>query len=174
VLFAGRLDPVKRPLLLPEIAKELRRKRGSKDFRFVIAGDGSEKVALVARVRHLGLEGLFEFRGHVDDIAPLLGECELVILPSISEGIPLTLLEAFASRRTVVASAVGGVPEVVTLETGIPIPRGPLEVGQFADALSGLMDEPALRAVLAENGRKLVERLFDRQRFTDEYRELFV
>jgi glycosyltransferase involved in cell wall biosynthesis len=172
VLFAGRLDPVKRPLLLSEIAAELRCRRKREDFRFVIAGYGSEKDALVARVRRLGLEGLFEFRGNVDDIAPLLGECELVILPSISEGIPLIVLEAFASRRTVVASAVGGVPEVVTLETGIPIPRGPLEAGRFADALSGLIDAPLLRAALAENGRKLVERLFDRHRFTDEYREL--
>ena len=103
----------------------------------------------------------------------LLGECELVILPSKAEGIPLIVLEAFASLRTVVASAVGGVPEVVTPETGVPVPYGPQEVRQFADALHELLEQPLLRDALAERGCELVERLFDRQQFADEYRAMF-
>lgn len=173
ILFAGRLDAVKRPLLVPQIAEALRERRGRDDFRFVIAGDGPERASLVARVRERGLETLFDFRGQVPDTAPLLGECEMVILPSKAEGIPLIVLEAFASLRTVVASAVGGVPEVVTPETGVPIPYGPREVRQFADALHELMEHPELRDARAERGRKLVEQLFGRQQFAGAYRALF-
>jgi glycosyltransferase involved in cell wall biosynthesis/GT2 family glycosyltransferase len=173
ILFAGRLDAVKRPLLVPEIAEALRERRKRDDFRFVIAGDGPERAALGSRVRKRGLEALFDFRGQVPDMAPLLGECELVILPSKAEGIPLIVLEAFASLRTVVASAVGGVPEVVTPETGVPVPYGPQEVRQFADALHELLEQPLLRDALAERGCELVERLFDRQQFADEYRAMF-
>jgi glycosyltransferase involved in cell wall biosynthesis/GT2 family glycosyltransferase len=173
ILFAGRLDAVKRPLLVPRIAEALRERRGRDDFRFVIAGDGPERASLIARVRKRGLETLFDFRGQVPDTAPLLGECDLVILPSKAEGIPLIVLEAFASLRTVVASAVGGVPEVLTPETGVPIPYGPQEVRQFADALHELMEHPELRDARAERGRKLVERLFDSQQFAGAYRALF-
>ena len=173
ILFAGRLDAVKRPLLVPQIAEALRKRRGRDDFRFVIAGDGPERASLIARVRSRGLETLFDFRGQVPDTAPLLGDCELVILPSKAEGIPLIVLEAFASLRTVVASAVGGVPEVVTPETGVAIPCGSQEVRQFADALHELMEQPDLRDARAEKGRNLVERLFDRQQFAGAYRELF-
>lgn len=173
ILFAGRLDPVKRPLLLPEIARELRHRRKRDDFRFIIAGDGPEKAALEARVRQLGLHALFDLRGHVNDIAPLLGQCNVVVLPSRAEGIPLIILEAFASRRTVVASAVGAVPELVTPETGVAVACGPGEVSGFAGALNELLDQPALREARGQNGRMLVERLYDRRRFEDEYRALF-
>ena len=172
VLFAGRLDPVKRPLLLPEIAAELRRRRNREDFRFVIAGDGSESAALSALIRRRRLEGLFDLRGHVDDVTPLLQASDVVILPSRAEGVPLILLEAFACCRTVVASAVGGVSEIVTRETGVAIPPGPREVSRFAEALNDLMEQPSLRVSRAENGRKLVERLFSRDRFAEDYRAL--
>ena len=173
ILFAGRLDAVKRPLLLPEIAEGLHRRRGKADFLFVIAGDGPERTALVSRIRKSGLDSKFDLRGHVDDIAPLLAECELLVLPSEMEGIPLVILEAFAASRTVVASAVGGVMEIVTRETGIAIPKGPREVSEFVEALNRLIDHPAERDVCARNGRMLVELQFDRRRFVKDYQELF-
>lgn len=173
ILFAGRLDAVKRPLLLADIAQELRQRRKSDDFRFVVAGDGAERAALTARVHKCGLDAVFDLRGYVADIVPLLEECDLVLLPSAAEGIPLIILEAFASCRTVVASAVGAVPEAVTPETGRTIPRGPREVSEFADAVNELLDKQSLRETLAKNGRKLVEQLYDRQRALEGYRALF-
>ena len=94
--------------MLAEIASRLRQHRGRDDFRFVVAGDGPEAARLRQRVRTIGLDGLFEFRGQVTDIAPELAACEVVVLPSRAEGIPLIVLEAFAASRPVVASAVGG------------------------------------------------------------------
>jgi glycosyltransferase involved in cell wall biosynthesis len=173
ILFAGRLEAVKRPRLLAEIAHRLQRRRKSGDFRFVVVGDGPEAGGLRRRVRAHNLEHLFEFRGQVADIAPELAACDMVVLPSKAEGIPLIVLEAFAASRPVVASAVGGVPEVVTPENGILIPPGGSEIENFAAALDLLIGDPALRKRLGTNGRRMVERRFDRRRTVEEYRELF-
>jgi glycosyltransferase involved in cell wall biosynthesis len=173
ILFAGRLEAVKRPLLLAEIALRLRHHRGCDDFRFVVAGDGPEAAGLRRRVRSHNLERLFEFRGQVADIAPELAACEVLLLPSRSEGIPLIVLEAFAASRPVVASAVGGVPEVVTPETGILVPPGAAEVEKFAAALDRLIADPGLRQRLGANGRRMVERRFDRRQAAEAYRALF-
>jgi glycosyltransferase involved in cell wall biosynthesis len=173
ILFAGRLEAVKRPLLLAEIARGLREHRGRDDFAFVVAGDGPEAIRLRQRVRAYGLDGLFEFRGQVTDIAPELAACEVVVLPSRAEGIPLIVLEAFAASRPVVASAVGGVPEVVTPETGILVPQDRDEIAKFVTALDLLAGDPSLRQRLGANGRGLVERGFDRRRALEAYRSLF-
>jgi glycosyltransferase involved in cell wall biosynthesis len=173
ILFAGRLDPVKRPLLLADIALGLRQRRGRDDFRFVVAGDGSESTGLRRRVHLQRLDSLFEFRGHVADVAPDLAACEAVVLPSKAEGIPLIVLEAFAASRPVVASAVGGVPEVVTPDTGILVPLGADEIEKFVAALDLLIGDPGLRRSLGANGRRLVERQFDRRRAAEAYRALF-
>ncbi|HEY1758882.1 MAG TPA: glycosyltransferase [Bryobacteraceae bacterium] len=173
ILFAGRLEAVKRPLLLVEIGRRLRLRRGCDDFRFVVVGDGPEAAGLHRRLRAHKLERLFEFRGQVADIAPELASCEVVVLPSKAEGIPLIVLEAFAASRPVVASAVGGVPEVVTPENGILIPPGGPEVENFAAALDRLLSDRTLRLRLGSNGRSTVEEKFDRRRAVEEYRSLF-
>jgi glycosyltransferase involved in cell wall biosynthesis/GT2 family glycosyltransferase len=172
ILFAGRLEAVKRPLLLADIALKLRHRRGSDDFRFIVAGDGPEAPGLKRRVHGHNLERLFEFRGYVADIAPELAACEVLLLPSKAEGTPLIVLEAFAASRPVVASAVGGVPEVVTPETGILVQPGAAEIENFAAALDLLMADSALRQRLGSNGRRMVERDFDRRRAAEEYRAL--
>jgi glycosyltransferase involved in cell wall biosynthesis len=103
ILFAARLTPRKQPVLLADIARELCGLRPQRDFRFVIAGDGPEEDRVRGRVHKLGLDALFDFRGQVDDLAPLLVDCDVMILPSRSEGVPLVVLEALASARPVVA-----------------------------------------------------------------------
>jgi glycosyltransferase involved in cell wall biosynthesis len=178
ILFAGRLDAVKRPLLLADIARGLRHRRGLDDFRIVVAGDGPESAGLRRRVHTGGLDNLFEFRGQVADVAPELAACEIVVLPSRAEGIPLIVLEAFAASRPVVASAVGAVPEVVTSETGILVPPGREDAGKdeiekFVAALDLLIGNPGLRRILGSNGRRLVEQRFDRLRAAEAYRALF-
>lgn len=155
ILFAGRLDPVKQPLMIADIARELSALRPQREFRFTIAGDGPEKVRFQQRVRKFELEAVFDFRGHVADLAPLYRAADIVILPSRSEGVPLVVLEALASARPVVASNVGSIPEVLDSSCGILIkqPGAP----EFARAIHSLLDQPELRATMGAAGRKKME-----------------
>ena len=155
ILFAARLDPRKRPLLLADIARELSNLRPQGDFRFVIAGDGPEKERFERRVHKLGLDAVFDFRGQVDDLAPLLAACDIMILPSRSEGVPLVILEALASARPVIASKVGAISEVVDSSCGILIDQP--SAAEFARAINSLLDEPALREKMGAAGRRKVE-----------------
>ncbi len=173
ILFAGRLDPVKRPLVLVDIARALLALRKNRDFRFVIAGDGPEGAPLRGRLRRFGIEPLFEFLGQVPDLAPLLADVDLLIVPSKNEGIPLVILEALASGRPVVASNVGAISEVVDPTTGILIERQKGEVAAFAEAVHRLLEQPRLRAEMGINGRRKVEAEYDLSRARRTYKALF-
>jgi glycosyltransferase involved in cell wall biosynthesis len=156
ILFAARLDPVKRPLLVADIAKQLSKLRPQRDFEFSIAGDGPEKEPFERRVRQLGLGWAFDFRGHVADLAPLYAACDVVILPSRSEGVPLVVLEALASARCVIASQAGSIPEVLDASCGILVGHSDTAV-EFAQAINSLLDQRELREKMGAAGRRKVE-----------------
>jgi glycosyltransferase involved in cell wall biosynthesis len=172
ILFAGRLDPVKRPLMLVEIAANLRR-NGWKEFRFTVAGEGIESRRLRAKVRRAGLEDAFVFLGEVSDMPQLFAEADMLVITSRNEGIPLVALEAMASARPVVAADAGAIGEVVDSATGVLIQKSAREVEQFADAIRDLMGRPDLRERLGQEGRRRVEADYDRHRAMEAYRELF-
>jgi glycosyltransferase involved in cell wall biosynthesis len=173
ILFAGRLDEVKRPLLLVEIARALRSLRPASDFRFVVAGDGPEDQTLRTAVRAAGLEDVFEFLGHVSDLAPVLADSALLVIPSRSEGVPLVMLEAMASGRPVVASDVGAIREVLDDTTGFLIPRTSGESRAFAVAIDRLLSDRQLRRQMGKRGRRLVEQNHDKTASREAYRRLF-
>ena len=157
ILFSGRLDPVKRPLLLVEIAAELQAMRRASDFQFVIAGDGPELSRLRRSVRRRRLEGVFDFRGQVADPAPLYAASDVVVLVSRSEGVPLVVIEALACARPVIASNVGDIAELLDSTCGVLIDVGAGEARAFAAALDTLLRQPQLRERLGVAGRKKVE-----------------
>lgn len=167
ILFAGRLDPVKRPLLLVEIAAELARLRPQKDFRFVVAGDGPEAEALRRRAEPTGL---FTLLGMVDDVAPLLAGADVVVVPSKAEGIPLIALEAMAVGRPVVCARAGAAPEAVD---DILIDPGPSEAARFAAAIHELLNHPERRREMGARGRLKVEAEYSLERARQAYRDLF-
>jgi glycosyltransferase involved in cell wall biosynthesis len=167
ILFAGRLDPVKRPLLLADIAA---RRHG--DFCFLVAGAGPEEQALRRRIRQLGLEGAFRFLGQVDDMPGVLADAAVVVIPSEAEGIPLIALEAFAMERPVVCSRAGATQEAISPATGVLIEPGPNEAERFAAALAQLLDNPDRRRELGRAGRRLVESEYSRERARAAYCEL--
>lgn len=173
ILFAARLDPVKRPLLVADIAAALKQRRPRADFVFAVAGDGSERDRLVARIRQLGIEDLFEFSGHVEDMAPLFASSDLLVLTSEIEGVPLVVLEAMASACPVIASDTGAIHEVLDEHTGVLIPKSEREAEEFAAAIDGLLNSDASRRRLGERGRRRVERGYSRERALESYRELF-
>jgi glycosyltransferase involved in cell wall biosynthesis len=115
---------------------------------------------LEARVRALGLSDVVRFLGYVDQPQRILEGTDLMVLPSHTEGLPNAALEALAMEVPVLATRVGGTPEVITDgETGRLVPaRAPQ---QMADAIDEFLDDPALWKRMAQQGRVMVEQRFD-------------
>ena len=99
---------------------------------------------------------MVEFIGTTDDVPRILGEADILVRPSLSEGMPLTVLEAMACGLPVVASTVGGNGEAVQDGvTGYLVP--PADTRALADRISELLDDPALCRRMGEAGRAIVE-----------------
>jgi L-malate glycosyltransferase len=169
----GRLVPVKG---LETFLKAARIIRGrNKNAKFVIAGDGPLKRALQALASRYGLEQDVLFLGHRDDSYDVLAMVDLLVLPSLSEGIPMVLLEALALARPVVASRVGGVPEVIADRvTGWLVTAG--SEGELAEACMVLMDDHDLAERFGLAGRQRVRERFSvrymAEQVADVYRSL--
>jgi L-malate glycosyltransferase len=153
----GRLVPVKGLevfLRAARLIKDLRKRA-----KFIIAGDGPLASQLQTLAHQYGLAHDVIFLGHRNDGHDVLGLTDLFVLPSLSEGIPMVLLEALALARPVVASRVGGIPEVVEHEvSGLLVPAG--KEDDLARGCLRVMDDAALAQRLGCAGRKRVEKAF--------------
>lgn len=144
----GRLAPVKNQALLLQAAA---RSPAAAD-RIVIAGDGPEAQPLYALAAELGITDRVTFLGERHDVPRILAALDVFALPSLSEGMPLSAIEAMASGLPVVAMAVGGVPAVVRGgETGLLVRSG--DAAMLAAALGDLRADPALAARMGAAGK---------------------
>jgi glycosyltransferase involved in cell wall biosynthesis len=136
-------------------------------FRAAIAGDGPDRAAVEAE-----LAGAAELLGERSDVPELLAAADVFVLPSRSEGLPLSVIEAMAAGLPVVASRVGGVPELVAGgETGMLVPPGDPEA--LAAALRALLDDAERRRALGAAGRRRAEAHFDLPAFRAAHVELY-
>jgi glycosyltransferase involved in cell wall biosynthesis/GT2 family glycosyltransferase len=143
ILVPARLEPQKGHAVLLRALVEM------PDVTAVFAGDGSHRASLGAMTIELGVADRVRFLGHRDDVPALMEACDLVVVPSIAEGMPLAVLEAFALHRPVVATAVGGTPELVTDGvTGRLVPPG--EPDALRHAITEVLSDPALGQRLAD------------------------
>jgi glycosyltransferase involved in cell wall biosynthesis len=141
-------------------------------FQVEVAGDGPCLPDVRRLAEGLHVEAAVRFLGVVRDIPGLLGRAGLFILPSLNEGISLTLLEAMAVGLPVVATRVGGTPEAVEDGvTGLLVPAGDPEA--LAAAILRLRRDPVLARRLGEAGRRRVEQHFDVIRMVRAYEELY-
>jgi glycosyltransferase involved in cell wall biosynthesis len=137
VLAVARLHPQKGLSYLLEAATLL------PDVRFLVAGDGSERSELEQQARNLRLGDRVEFLGERDDVPRLLRQADVFVLPSLYEGLPVSVLEAMAAGTPVVATAVGGTDEAVVCgETGILVP--PRDPQALAKALREILSSAPL------------------------------
>lgn len=158
VLLLGRLATEKGHALLLDALRILGPRRPSLIAMF--AGIGPLEAELKAMCRASGLSGQVRFLGYRSDLQRLLAAADLVVLPSISEGLPLAAVEALATARPIVATEVGGTSEVVLNgETGLLIP--PRDPAALATAMHRILSDPALALRLGANGRRFVEQHFD-------------
>jgi glycosyltransferase involved in cell wall biosynthesis len=140
--------------------------------RFEIAGDGASRADLERLARELNLTTHITFLGEMRDIPSLLGRARLFVLPSLTEGISLTLLEAMARGLPVVTTAVGGNPEVVEDErTGLLVPARDAE--KLANAILGVVTDPDWGRRMGQAGRQRVEEHFDIRKMTAAYEAMY-
>lgn len=126
---------------------------------FVVAGEGPDRAALEGQVARLGLAARVRLAGFRDDTAALLAACDLFVLPSLYEGLPLSVLEAMAAGKAVVASAIPGVAEaVVHGETGLLVPAA--DARALAGAVRSLLADPAGAGAMGAAGAERVRARF--------------
>jgi glycosyltransferase involved in cell wall biosynthesis len=165
----GRLDPVKDLLTLVAAFREAASSIPA--ARLVIVGDGSERAALETAIDRLGLQGRIMLTGVRSDVRQLLPAFDVYVNCSIFEGISLTILEAMASGLPVVATGVGGTPEIVDSATGILVP--PRNAARISDALRQLATASDVARSLGAAGRRRVEDSFSMDRMVREYSAVY-
>ena len=151
--MVGRLVPIKDVPTFLRAARIVRDERG--DVRFALVGDGEERPALESLCRELGLAEAVTFFGWRSDLGPVYGDLDLVVNASRNEGTPVALIEALAAARPVVATRVGGTPDLLGEgERGRLVPAG--EPLALARAVLETLDESLAARRRAEAGREHV------------------
>lgn len=160
----GRLVPVKGHAVLLEALLILHRSHPNVTLFFV--GDGPLRGHLEAEAKRLGLGQSVIFSGHQEQSYDFINMMDIFVLPSLHEGIPMVLLEAFALKRPVIASQVGGIPEVVThAHSGLLV--SPQDPEAFARAMRDLIEDQASALAFGEAGRSQVECEFSASMMAD-------
>jgi glycosyltransferase involved in cell wall biosynthesis/protein-tyrosine-phosphatase len=154
---AGRLSPVKgHDSFLRAAALILREEPRA---RFLLAGGGPLEHQLKALASELGIAAACRFVGARSDVYDLVAAMDMFVLPSLNEGLPMAILEAMALGTPVVATDVGGLPEVIRhCATGLLVPPG--DERALADACVSLARDPERARELANQGRRVVEDRF--------------
>jgi glycosyltransferase involved in cell wall biosynthesis len=119
----------------------------------VIVGDGEERQILKKLTESLGVAGTVQFTGHREDVASLIAGMDLFVLPSLNEGMGRVLVMAMALGKPIVATSVGGVPELLGHgEAGVLVPAA--DPKALADAVAALLRDPERARRLGEAGRR--------------------
>ena len=162
VLVLGRLDNQKQPLILPHIARRLEGLQLDKPWRIAVIGDGRLRGQLEQAVERHRLWHRVQIVGWQDSPSDVLHAGDMVLLPSLWEGLPRVLIEAHAAGLPCVASDIRGNREVISQATGMLVE--PQRVAGYAAALTRLIESPLLRAQLGRAARERAEKLFDSER----------
>jgi glycosyltransferase involved in cell wall biosynthesis len=142
-------------------------------FTLDIVGDGPMGDIVRALSHELGLDDVVRFHGMQDDVRPWLADSDLFVLPSLSEGISITLLEAMGAGLPVVATDVGGNREVVRDgESGLLVPV--TDPAALADAMLALLRDPARSVRMGNAGRARVEAEFNIDRTVAAYQQAYL
>jgi glycosyltransferase involved in cell wall biosynthesis len=169
VTFVGRLVPIKRVDLVLRAMAAARRQGAP--VRLALVGDGQSRPSLELLARRLGISEIVSFLGYFPDASAVAAAADIAILASDNEGTPVSLIEAAAAGRPAVATAVGGVPDVVVAGAGVLVPCG--DHTALADGVSRLAPDPALRAQMGDRAREHVSRSFSIERLLRDIEGLY-
>jgi glycosyltransferase involved in cell wall biosynthesis len=142
------------------------------EARVVILGEGDLRDELSRLIHELGLERHVLLPGFRPDVLSLLKAFDVFVMPSITEGLGTSILDAMACTKAVVASDVGGIPEVVDRDvTGLLVPAR--DASALGAAVIRLLRDPALTSRLAAAGRTRIERRFTADRMVQETLDVY-
>jgi glycosyltransferase involved in cell wall biosynthesis len=168
--YAGRIEKMKRlDLLLEAFSSVL---ACHPQARLMIVGEGKLRPKLEAFADHLGISHAVIWTGFRRDISRLMAGMDIYVQPSMNEGLSLSLVEAMAAGKPIIATDVGGASELVVHgRTGVLIPSG--SAAALRSAISDLLDDPDRQCALAQLARNHVMREFGVQQTMDAYRHLY-
>ena len=154
VAGVGRLNPQKNFSLFLDVAARLARRFS--DVQFLLAGNGPEESALKSKTRALGLEDRVVFSGYVADPRLVYCAADVLLMPSLFEGLPMTLLEAMAMDLPVVASRLDGMAEVLRNgENGLLVPSG--DANGFECAVTRILEDDIFASAIKRSARSTIE-----------------
>jgi glycosyltransferase involved in cell wall biosynthesis len=170
VLFLGRLIAYKG---VPQLLEALGRLRGLPGWRATLAGDGDVQ-SVAATLAGNGLAGRVELPGWVDadDVAELIASADILVLPSLIENLPLSVIEGMAAGLAVVASRVGAVEDIVNDgRTGLLVEPG--DADGLAAALGRVIGDPALRHRLGKEAQRFHQAHLDLEAYAYTFRDVW-
>jgi glycosyltransferase involved in cell wall biosynthesis len=172
VLSVGRLSQEKAHIDLLAAFKELSESKPEISSKLIIVGEGPERSGLEAAAKSLGCKERVIFAGHVSDVRTFYATADVFVLPSHSEGSPNVLLEAMALKLPIVATAVGGVPEMVeNNETALLVPPG--DPPSIARAITRLLTDKELAHRLTTKAATLVDTRYTPENYVRSVVEIY-
>jgi L-malate glycosyltransferase len=170
IVFIGRVVPEKDlGTLIRAVALAVER---VPDLQFWIIGDGRVRTELEALTQELGMEGHIRFWGERMDTAQFFSAADVFVMSSVTEGLPMSLLQAMSLGVPAISTDVDGGAEVMRLaESGLLTPVG--DAAAFADAIVTMAGDAELRAEFARRGRTAYEQQFTLERMNEGYMELY-
>jgi L-malate glycosyltransferase len=170
VMQVARLDPIKDHLVSIRAIAKLQNVNAA--IHLAIVGEGPERQRIETEIDKLGVARRVHMMGLRRNVPELLRAADIVLLTSLSEGIPLTLIEGMACELPCVSTDVGGVREIVDADK-TAILRSAGDVDGIANAIAQLASDESLRQSMGASGRHIVDARFNEQTMLDEYRKLF-
>jgi len=168
----GRLTAVKNYRMFLEVAKEIKKRDYGKIIKFLVVGDGELKKELIALSNRLGIQDDIIFTGWRKDIDSLYRALDIVTLTSLNEGTPVSLIEALASAKAVVATDVGGVSEVVENgKSGFVVPLN--DINAFSEAVLTLINDEERRKRFGIYGREFVKSRYSKDKLISAIENLY-
>ncbi len=157
--FAARLEEVKGPIVLTEAFAVTR--DHVPGVRLKLAGEGSEKKQVAALARSLGFADHYDYHGiynRPEERTSFMHDLDVFVMPSFTEGTPNSIVEAMANGKPIIASAVGGIPDMIDHNSGILVPPG--DPRALAKAMIVLAKNPELRRQMGEAALRRYRVLF--------------
>jgi glycosyltransferase involved in cell wall biosynthesis len=157
--FAARMEALKGPMVLMEAFASTHEQAPNVCLK--IAGEGSQREKVAARAESLNISDRYHYYGvytHPNERKAFMRELDVFVMPSFTEGTPNSIIEAMANGKPIIASAVGGIPDMIDADSGILVPAG--DATALSEAMLRLAKQPKLRAQMGAAARERYQKLF--------------